>query len=83
MPPDRHLAAGGVADMDGVFQVEMRRKSGQIVGVMIHIVSLRGLSGAAMATPVMGRSRDSHDAGRTATVRPRHPRMPAVCPAAF
>src|ERR1700687_1607784 len=51
----RYLAAaGGMADMDGVFQVEMRRKSGQVVGVMVHIVALGGLSGAAMATAVMG-----------------------------
>src|SRR5260370_22843153 len=51
----RHLtAAGGMADMDGVFQVEMRRKSGQVVGVMVHIVALGGLSGATMATAVVG-----------------------------
>src|SRR5260370_13007331 len=51
----RHLAAaGGMADMDGVFQVEMRRKSGQVVGVMVHIVAISGLSGATMATAVMG-----------------------------
>src|SRR5229473_844678 len=51
----RHLAAaGGMADMDGVFQVEMRRKSRQVVGVMVHIVALGGLGGATMATAVMG-----------------------------
>ena len=51
----RYLAAaGGMADVDGVFQVEMRRKSGQVVGVMVHIVALGGLSGAAMAPAVMG-----------------------------
>src|SRR6266404_1118816 len=51
----RHLAAaGGMADMDGIFQVEMRRKSGQVVGVMVHIVALGGLGGATMATAVMG-----------------------------
>src|SRR5437870_7091966 len=51
----RHLtAAGGMADMDGVFQVEMRRKSRQVVGVMVHIVALGGLGGATVATAVMG-----------------------------
>src|ERR1700680_3509524 len=51
----RHLAAaGGMADMDGVFQVEMRRKSRQVVSVMVHIVALAGLSGATVATAVMG-----------------------------
>src|SRR5580693_6128944 len=43
-----------MADMDGVLQVEMLRKSGQVVGVVVHIVALGGLSGAAMATAVMG-----------------------------
>ena len=51
----RHLAAlGGVADMDRVFQVEMRRQSGQIVGIMVHVVAIGGLGRAAMATAVMG-----------------------------
>src|SRR5713101_4316076 len=51
----RHLAtAGGMADMDGVLQVEMRRKSRQVVGVMIHIVAIGSLGGATMATSVMG-----------------------------
>src|SRR6266480_2505786 len=50
----RHLAAaGGMADMDGVFQVEIRRKSRQVVGVMVHIVALGGLGGATMAAAVM------------------------------
>ncbi|HEY3826240.1 MAG TPA: hypothetical protein VGL82_16855 [Bryobacteraceae bacterium] len=50
----RHVsAAGGMADMDGVFQVEMRRESRQVVGVMIHIVAIGGLGRATMATAVM------------------------------
>src|SRR5580704_11468911 len=47
-------SAGGMADMDRVFEVEMRRKSRQVVGVMVHIVTLGGLGGATMATAVMG-----------------------------
>jgi hypothetical protein len=50
----RHLTdAGGMADMDGVFQVERRRQRRQIVGVMIHVVAVGGLGRATMATPVM------------------------------
>ena len=40
-----HLAAaGGVADMDGAFQVEMRRQRRQVIGIMVHIVTISGLS---------------------------------------
>src|SRR5258708_30021693 len=42
-----------MADMDGIFQVKMRRKSGQVVGVMVHVVAVGGLGGTAMATAVM------------------------------
>src|SRR5271170_2931529 len=51
----RYLAAaGGMANMDGVFEVEMRCKSGQVVGVVVHIMALGGLGGATVATAVMG-----------------------------
>ena len=41
-----HLAAAGrMADMDRVFQVEMFRHRGQVVGVMIHVVAV-GQSGS-------------------------------------
>src|ERR1700752_1019943 len=50
-----HLAAaGGMADMEGAFQIEMRRQSRQIVGIMVHIVAVGGLGRATMATAVMG-----------------------------
>src|SRR6201997_2713686 len=32
----------------------MRRQSRQVVGIMVHIVAIRGLGRAAMATAVMG-----------------------------
>ena len=36
-----HLAAaGGMADMDGVLQVEMRGDGREIVGIMIHVVAV-------------------------------------------
>ena len=51
----RHLtAAGGMTDMDGVFQVEMRRQSRQVVGIMVHIVAVGGLGRATMATAIVG-----------------------------
>src|SRR5260370_11232122 len=50
----RLAAAGGMADMDGVFQVEMRRQSRQVVGIMVHIVAVGGLGRATMAAAVMG-----------------------------
>jgi len=43
-----------MADMDGVFQIQMRRQSRQVVGIMVHIVAVGGLGRAAMATAVMG-----------------------------
>ena len=36
-----HLAAaGGMADMDGVLQVEMRGHRREVVGVVIHVVAV-------------------------------------------
>src|SRR5580698_2595098 len=43
-----------MSNMDGVFQVEMSCKGGQIIGVMVHIVSVGGLGGATVTTAVMG-----------------------------
>ena len=49
-----HLAAaGGMADVDRVRQTEVRRHRGEIVGVVIHVVTIRDLAGAAVATAVM------------------------------
>ena len=50
-----HLAAaGGMADVNGILQVEMRGQRRQVVGIMIHVVAVGGLAGAAMAAAVMG-----------------------------
>ena len=43
-----------MADMDGILQVEMLRKSSQVVRIMVHIVAIGDWSGASMATAVMG-----------------------------
>jgi hypothetical protein len=51
----RHLAtAGGMADVNGVFQVEMRRQRRQVVGIMIHVVAIADLTRSAVAAAVMG-----------------------------
>src|SRR6185369_9731173 len=47
-------AAGGMADMNGVLQVEMRRHGREVVGVMVHVVAVGHLAGAAMAAAIMG-----------------------------
>ena len=47
-------AAGGVPDMDGVPQVEMGSHRSQVVGVVIHVVTVAGLRGASVPAPVMG-----------------------------
>src|SRR6202043_4123082 len=44
----------GMANMDGIFQIEMRCKSRQVIGIMVHIVAVGGLSGAAVPTAIMG-----------------------------
>ena len=50
-----HLAAaGGMADVNGVLQVEMRRHGREIVRIMIHVMAVADLAGAAMAAAVMG-----------------------------
>ena len=50
-----HLAAaGGMADVNGVLQVEMRGHGREIVGIMIHVVAVADLAGAAVAAAVMG-----------------------------
>src|SRR4030095_1136865 len=49
-----HLAAAGrMADVNRVPQVEMVGDGLQIVGIMVHVVAAAGLSGAAMPAPIM------------------------------
>lgn len=50
----RFAAAGGVADMDGVPEIEMLDDGCGIGGVVIHVVTVAHLGGAAVAAPVMG-----------------------------
>ena len=51
----RHLAAaGGVPDVDGVVQIEVPGQLGQVIGIVVHVVPLTDLRGAAMPAPVVG-----------------------------
>ena len=43
-----------MADVNGVLQIEMRRHGRKVVGIVIHVVAVAGLAGAAMAAAVMG-----------------------------
>ena len=47
-------ATSGVPDMDGVPEIEMGRQRRQVVGVVVHVVTVAGLRGAAVPAPVMG-----------------------------
>src|SRR5581483_3928559 len=46
--------AGGMAHMNGIFQVQMGGNSRQVVGIMVHIVAAVGLTGAAVAAAIVG-----------------------------
>src|SRR6202045_182613 len=46
-------AASGMANMNGVLQVEMRGQRRQVIGIVIHVVTVAHLSGPAMASAVM------------------------------
>src|SRR3982074_138429 len=56
MPPQivRHLApTRGMANVNGFLQVEMRGQRRQVIGTVIHVVTVAHLSGPAMASAVM------------------------------
>ncbi|MNS96768.1 hypothetical protein D3C72_1310830 [compost metagenome] len=69
----RHFAAaGGEAHQDGVPQVEGFDHRGEIVGIVIHVIALPRLAGAAMATAIM-----RHGA-ETRAGHEQHLRLPAI-----
>ena len=51
---DHLAAAGGMAHMHGILQVQMRGQRRQVGGIMVHVMAAIGLGRAAMAAPVMG-----------------------------
>ena len=52
-------AAGRVADVDGVLQVERLDERGEVVGVRVHVVAVPRLARAAVAAAVVGDARGS------------------------
>ncbi len=40
--------------MDGVVEIEMCGQRAHVVGVVVHVVTVAGLSGAAVPAPVVG-----------------------------
>src|SRR5271156_4381632 len=65
--------AGGVTDMHGILQAEMRGERLKIVSIMIHVVTVARLRGPAVATAVMG-----YDA-IAVTQEEKHLRVPVIC----
>ena len=56
MPADvagNFSAAGGVAHVDRVLEVELFSEGREIVGIRVHIVSVPSLAGTAVPSPVM------------------------------
>src|SRR5205085_339784 len=51
----RYLApAGGMADVNGILQAEMRGQSRKVVCIMVHVMALARLAGATVTTAIMG-----------------------------
>ncbi len=49
-----HLAAAGrMADVNRILQIEMVGDGLQIVGIVIHVVAIAGLGRASMSAPIM------------------------------
>src|SRR5436309_10597131 len=68
-----HLAAAGrMADVNRIFQVEMIGHGFQIVCIVIHVVPAAGLSGAAMSAPI------SRNDAETFADEKKHLRVPIV-----
>src|SRR5882724_1312985 len=68
-----HLAAAGrMADVNRIFQVEMIGDGLQIVGIVIHVVTTAGLSRAAMSAPI------SCNDAETFAEEKKHLRVPII-----
>src|SRR5438046_9511531 len=65
-------AAGRMADVNRIFQVEMIGDGLQIVGVVVHVVSAAGLSRATMSTPI------SCNDAETFAEEKKHLRVPII-----
>src|SRR5436190_15358967 len=68
-----HLAAAGrMADVNRILEVEMIGHGLQIVGIVVHVVSAAGLSRATMSTPI------SCNDAETFAEEKKHLRVPVV-----
>src|SRR5882724_2581250 len=68
-----HLAAAGrMADVNRIPQIEMIGDGLQIVGIMVHVVSAAGLSRTAMSAPI------SRNDAETFAEEKKHLRVPIV-----
>src|SRR5450631_1203260 len=47
-------AAGGVADVNRVLEVQRGHQRGEVVSVGVHVVAIPGLTRTAMSTPIVG-----------------------------
>src|ERR1700722_11479141 len=65
-------AAGGMTDMDGILQIEIRRQGCQVICIMIHVVAIARLTGSAVAASVMC------DDAITVAQEEKHLRVPVV-----
>ena len=46
-------ASGRMANVDGVLQIKMSCHCGQIIGIVIHVMTIAHLTGSAVSPPVM------------------------------
>src|SRR5213595_3373768 len=68
-----HLAAAGrMADVNRILEVEMIGDSLQIVGIVVHVVSAAGLSRATMSAPI------SRNDAKAFADEKKHLRVPVV-----
>ncbi|MNT47658.1 hypothetical protein D3C72_1843910 [compost metagenome] len=65
-------AAGGMADQNDVVKIELFDQFGQIVGILIHVIVIPDLVGAAVAAAVMG------DGAETVVGEEHHLRIPCI-----
>src|SRR5437588_12898027 len=68
-----HLAAAGrMADVNAILEVEMVGHGLQIVGIVVHVVAVAGLSRATMSTPI------SCNDAETFAEEKKHLRVPII-----
>ena len=65
-------AAGGMADVNGVLQIEMRGQGRKIGGIVVHVMALAYLRGTSVTAPVMG------DDAIAAIEEEQHLRVPVI-----